>query len=106
MLVLVEGWTGTIDCYLVADGAAYDLTGATVTLLLFTVDGGQVTLGGSVAISSPATAGHVTYSPAVGDMYARYSPYRVRFKVVDGLGKVRYFPTANTDIWNVVGAAG
>lgn len=44
-----------------------DLTGATVTLWIFTREGTSVQGGGVVTVESPPTAGFVDYAPVAGD---------------------------------------
>jgi hypothetical protein len=44
-----------------------DLTGATVTLWIFTREGTSVQGGGTCSVASPPTAGIVNYTPVPGD---------------------------------------
>lgn len=100
---LVEGWTERIVEQLTSDGAVQDLTGLTVALQLYDNTDTAVSYAGSSGTVS-AASGTVFFDPAAGDLVASKSPYRVRWKVVDGAGKVAYWPAGQNDApvkWNV-----
>lgn len=101
MLEIIEGWTGPIDFALKADGAAIDLNGITVTLTLTGADGVAVDTTGDVAVLV-AAEGTVRYTPDVADLDAAKSPYRARFKLVDGVGAIVYCPSGARDVWRVL----
>lgn len=100
---LVEGHTERIVETLLADGVAMNLTGKTVTLLLYDRQGNQITYGGSSGIVTAAD-GTVYFDPASTDLLASKSPYSVRWKVTTA-GKVAYWPEGPSNgapgIWNV-----
>ena len=51
-----------------------------------------------------STAGLVSYSPATssGDLFTvAGTPYYIRFRVTDALGKTVYFPNADEDVIKV-----
>lgn len=98
---LVQGWTSPLD-YGLAMGTdtSPDLTGMTVTLRVSTVEGVDLSLGGSVALLT-ATAGTVRYTPATDGTDIIKGTYRTRFKVVDGSGRIAYFPSGEPDTWKV-----
>lgn len=97
---LVEGWTGPLDFALKANGAAQDLTGATVVLILSKRDGVAVDTAADVSIID-AAAGTVRYAPDATDLTYADNPYRARFKVTDGAGKITFFPSGEADKWTV-----
>ncbi len=100
---LVEGWTERIVETLTTDGVAQNLTGLTVTMLLYDNTDTKITYGGTSGIVS-AAAGTVYFDPASTDLLASKSPYSVRWKVTDGSGKVAYWPAGQSDApvkWNV-----
>jgi hypothetical protein len=97
---VVEGWTAAIDMQLNADGVAVNLTGATVELILRGVDGARVGSSGNLSIIN-STGGQVRYLPDVGDLVARRSPYRARFKVTDAAAKIAFYPSGESDSWVV-----
>lgn len=100
---LVEGWTERIVETLTTDGAAQNLSGVTVTLMLYDNTDTQIAYGGTAGIDTAAD-GKVYFDPAAGDLLASKSPYSVRWKVTDGSGKVAYWPAGQSDApvkWNV-----
>lgn len=97
---VVEGWTGPIDVQLQADGIPPNLTGATVDLILKGKDDNAVTTSGNVTIID-AGAAKVRYLPDAADLVAAKSPYRARYKVTDGIGKIVFFPSDRPDAWKV-----
>lgn len=94
---VVEGWTGRLTFQLQVNGANLDGTGLTVsaldviandnTIVDTTGDYGWVTQG----------SGTVYYDPDASDFQAAKSPYRVRYQVTDGGGKVVWFPNGKPD---------
>lgn len=96
---LVEGWTEPVDATLLADGAAINGTGLTVTLALYDRAGARVDVTGKVDWLV-AASGTVRYSPAAGDLKAASSPYSARWKVTSS-GKDAFFPNRDADIWTV-----
>ena len=99
-LIITEGTTANMDFVLTADGAAVNLTGATVTLVLTDKDGTAVTTTGDVSIVTAAD-GKVRYAPDAADLVASTSPYRARFKVTDSGGQIAYYPSGLADIWTI-----
>lgn len=97
---LVEGWTDPITQQLLNDGAAVNITGCTVALLLYDRSGVAISLGGSTSVVT-ATTGTVKFSPGASDLKAARSPIKARWKVTDGTGKISYFPNAGADTWTV-----
>lgn len=102
---LVEGWTERIVETLTTDGAVQNLTGLTVSLLLY--DNEDVLLGEYVSPKVgvvSAAAGTVFFDPGAGDLLAADTPHSVRWKVTDGAGKAAYWPSGQGDapvIWHV-----
>jgi len=103
MIEVVQGWTGPIDMQLKADGVAVDLTGMTVVLILKDKDGTSVDTAGDVSILDAAT-GKVRYLGDPTDLVAANSPFRARWQVTDGAGRVVYFPSGPPDVWKVYAA--
>ena len=99
-LTIVEGTTANMDFTLTADGAAVNLTGATVVLVLSDKDGTAVTTTGDVTVVTAAD-GKVRYQPDAADLDASLSPYRARFKVTDSSSQIAYYPNSLADVWTV-----
>jgi hypothetical protein len=79
-------------------------SGFTVSDLLITTNEGQpLDTGGDFGWVS-AAAGTVYYDPDAADFEAAHSPYRVRVKVTDGDGKIRYYPSGKKFGEIIVGA--
>ncbi len=98
---VVEGWTGALPFTLLADGVAVDLTGMTVSIVLRDGRGNTLVDSTSGLSVTSATGGQVSYAPSSSDFVARYTPYRIRFRVRDALAKVVYFPNVDEDIIKV-----
>ena len=99
-LKLVEGHTGVIDEILKANGAAVNLTGMTVELVLQTADGAFVDTATDVTVETPAE-GVVRYTPDAADLLATDTPHVARWKVTDGNGHVVFFPSEAGEVWEV-----
>lgn len=97
-LFLVEGQTAPVDYKLLADGAAYDLTGCTVTTIARTNAGAAKTLAGSTTVLV-AASGTVRFSPDAADFVASDFMLRVRFKVTRADSKIEFFPTGEPESW-------
>jgi hypothetical protein len=102
---IVAGWTGILGPFtLKIDGVALSLTGMTVTIGLRNI-AGAVTPGGTVTIDPDQinNRGKVSYAPAAADfVWVSTGPssrqtYEIHWKVVDGAGKVVYFPNGEPD---------
>lgn len=100
ILSLVEGWTGLLGPFtLKVDDVPFALTGFTVTLVLRDGDGNLITTGGTVnQLDQGTLPGQITYSPVATDFvfktgrFLAATIYRMHWKVVDGDGKVVFFP--------------
>lgn len=88
----VEGWTGPLDFQLLNDGAAQDLTNMTVTGQARNRLNTLVDLSSDVSVIS-ATDGTVRLTPDAVDFDSVYSPYELRFKVVDATTATVFFPS-------------
>lgn len=100
---IVDGTTAVIQFQLLEEGAAINLTGVTVSLLLSDRTGTTVTSPGTVVITDAAT-GKVQLTPTGTTTFvADNGPYYARWKLTDGGGKISYVPTALRDVWNIVG---
>lgn len=88
---IVEGWTGSMDFRLLADGDPQNLTGMTVEAVGYNRLKQAVVLTGDLSILS-ATGGTVRLQPDTGDFLEEQSPYELRFKVLDG-GLAVFFPS-------------
>lgn len=97
---IVEGWTGDLDFQLKADGVIVNLTGLTVELVLTDRDGVAVTTTGNITVFDAAN-GKVRYIPDAADLDDAKSPYRARWKVTDGTGKIVFFPNGVGDVYVV-----
>jgi hypothetical protein len=75
-----------------------DLTGATVTLWIFTREGASVQGGGTCLVVGNPTQGNVTYAPVAGDSPKAGSFY-VALKAVYGDGSVLWQQPADT--WTI-----
>ena len=88
----VETETGTRSWILKNGTVAQNLTGMTVALLMKNRTGASIDTSGDVVVTDAAN-GVVSYNPDAADFASAGSPYSVRFKVTDGTGKDRYYPT-------------
>jgi hypothetical protein len=97
LTAIVEGWTGRLEFTLNTDGTAINGTGLTLSDCLVTAkDGTALDTTGDFGWLVQAS-GTVYLDADALDFLAAKSPYKVRFKVTDGLGKVVYFPNAAAD---------
>lgn len=100
-IVLREGWTERIECDLFNNGAAYVLTGMTVSLE------GEDATGAEVSIETPkvgivdAATGRVFVDLDATDLKFEKSPYQLRFKVADTFGRVGFFPRIGSVTWEI-----
>lgn len=94
---ITEGWTGSLDFILTADGTPVDLTGATLALVL-TTGATVVDTTGDVTVVTPA-AGAVRYTPDPADLVP--GQYRAHWKVTESGGGVVYYPNGRGDTWVV-----
>ena len=100
---IVEGWTSKIGPFLISlNGAALNLTGLTVTMVLRRASGQAVTPGGAIEVLDQtvlANRGKVNYTPVAADfaweplLYTVHQPYELHWKIVDGAGKVAFSPS-------------
>jgi hypothetical protein len=109
-LDIVEGRTAPLDFQLLqvtatSTGAPTDVTGFTISMILRDKSGALIS---TTSTADPevqivtATSGRVRYNPSTtNDLLASRSPYRARFKAVDGAGKVQHWPSAAPDTWTV-----
>ena len=99
---IVEGETDPFILPLEEDGVALVGTGLTVTDLMITGrEGTAVTTATKFAWAVQAS-GTITFSPAAADFVAAKSPYKVRVKLTDGNGKIRFYPNgepAGIKVW-------
>lgn len=96
-----EGWTERIRYALTHDeDEVLDLTGMTVALVGKDGAGTAIDFSGATG-TDDATAGIAYFDPAAGDLVASGSPYRVRWKITDGDGKVAFFPREAPLVWRV-----
>ena len=108
---LVEGWTAAIDYILktqavdATEATAYALNGHAVSIQVCPKGSTTpLTLIGTTTVSSDTTGddvGLVAYKPGAGELLNSQSPYRVRYRVTDGNGKVAYFPNGLPVEWVV-----
>lgn len=97
---LVEGQTGPVDKQLKVDGVALDLTDYTVTLVLKNRLSTTIDTAGKVS-TFDAPNGKVRFNPAAADLVAANSPYAAHWKVVDGVGKIHFFPSGDPEEWTI-----
>jgi hypothetical protein len=101
---VVEGETARLVLPLTEDGVALDGTGFTVTdLLITTAEGQPLDTTGDFGWVVEAD-GTVYYDPDATDFEAGHSPYRVRVKLTDGTGKIRFYPNSKKFAEIVVGS--
>jgi len=84
-----DGWTANLDAQLLVNGATFDFSGMSISSVV------RTRIGRIVAVATQwiaDTQGTVRLLPVNTDFAAEDSPYTIRFKVVDGAGKVAYFP--------------
>lgn len=92
----VQGWTKPIRYRLKRDGAAFDATGLTPTIVAYDRNWNLLTLTGTVAWED-ATTSLVRYTPASGDLVAANSLMSVRFALSDG----SFFPKGLWETWTI-----
>ncbi len=96
-----EGWTERIKYALTINaGTILDLTGMTVALVGVDRASAALAFSGAVGIAD-AAGGVVYFDPAVTDLSASNSPYRLRWKVTDTSGKIAYFPRTEPLTWAI-----
>jgi hypothetical protein len=88
----VEGWTGPLDFQLLNDGVIQDLSTMTVTGQARNRLNAIVDLSSDVTVIT-ATEGKVRLQPDAADFDSAFSPYELRFKVVDVGLAVVFFPS-------------
>lgn len=104
---ITEGWTKRIGpLTLRNNGAAIDLTGMTIQLIMRGRNDVEILIPTSRVEKEPqtgATLGQVFWQPIPGDTVGKaiYSPYTFRWEVVDGNGKQVYFPNGAADTVNI-----
>lgn len=99
---VVQGQTEPIAVQLFRDNQPVDLSGLpadSVTLVLRRQDGTIVDTTGDVEILQAAT-GKVRYNPGAAD-FSSAGTYVGRFRVVDGAGKIGFWPNRGIDQWIV-----
>lgn len=93
----VQGATGDIDIFLLADGVAPAVPiSGTPALVVQGADGTVVDTSGKVT-TVDATAWKVRYNPGAADLLAAASPYQMRWMYTSG-GKVFPFPNGEADL--------
>ena len=94
---VVEGWTTRLTFQLEDDGTAIDGTGLTVSALdIVGNDNVAVTTTSDYGWATQAS-GTVYYDPDSADFVASKSPYRIRYQLTDGSGKVVWYPNGAAD---------
>lgn len=100
---LAAGWTRELGPFTLRNaGVRFNLGGYTVSLLLRALSSGEVATyttasGVRVAEQAGETVGDVYFAPPSATVFVGEETYSVRWKVVDGAGKVAYFPHGETD---------
>ncbi len=94
---IVEGWTGRLTFQLQTNGANLDGTGLTVSALDIVGNDNTVVDTTSDFGWETQASGTVYYDPDASDFVAAKSPYKVRYQVTDGGGKVVWFPNGKAD---------
>jgi hypothetical protein len=94
---LVAGQTSPVEQQLLRDGAPFNATGMTLTLILRDSADVVLTLAGAV-VWSDATTSKARFTPAANDLIASNAAYRARWRVVQG-SVVSYYPSAGADPW-------
>jgi hypothetical protein len=92
----VEGQTEPIVHQLLSDGVPFPIFGLLITLILQKKDGTAVDTSTKVTILddgvTPALVGKLQLEPDVADFVKSGSEYYWRWKVVDGDGKIAFWP--------------
>lgn len=86
-----QGWTAAIEHTLQHDQATFNAAGMTPAVTLRDKNGNAIVPTGAVSWANAAVS-RIRYSPAVGDLVASKSPYRLHWKVTDGSGKIAFYP--------------
>ena len=98
---VVEGWTDALPLRCDADGVPVDLTGLKVSVVLKDCLSRVIHDSTSKVTVTDSTGGVVEYAPSSSDFVAAHTPYRIRVRVMDALGKVAYFPNEDEDVIKV-----
>jgi hypothetical protein len=94
---VVEGTTGRITFQLQNDGVNVDGSGITVSALdIVAADNTVIDTTGDFGWDVQAS-GIAYYDPDPSDFRAANSPYRVRFQLTDGSGKVVWYSNGKPD---------
>ena len=89
---VIEGQTARVLFQLTEDGSPFDGTGFTVSAMFITgADGVAVTTTAKFGWDTQATA-IVYFDPGATDFDDAKQPYRLRVKLTDGGGKIRFYP--------------
>ena len=78
-----------------------DTAGLTITSLLTSRAGLQVTTTGDLVSLAPSASGQVQYTPDAADFVAADGPYSSKFKVMDGNGSIDFYPRAAADVCRI-----
>jgi hypothetical protein len=93
---VVEGQTEPIVQTLLSDGVPMPIFGLLVSLILQQKNGTVIDTTGKVTVLddgvTPALVGKVKLEPDIGDFVKAGSDYYWRWRVVDGNGKIAYWP--------------
>ena len=94
---ITEGRTARLTFTLLSDGSAVNGTGITVSNLYLTGASGQVVDTSGDFGWVTAASGTAYYDPDAADFTAAQSPYRIRFELTDGSGKIAFHPEGEAD---------
>ncbi len=101
----VDGWTAPVSYQLFTCGpdacGPINLAAATC-VALYAHGTGDVLMpiAGTVTVTDAAW-GLVLFSPASCDLSQDHALYHIRFRIVDGLGKVSFVPQEEPETWTV-----
>jgi hypothetical protein len=108
---LVAGRTAPVRWRLSADGTPIALAGLTLTLYMSDRNGTVVVTAtvanGKLVVVDDGTEplrGIVDFYPVAEDFTVAGSPYRLRYRLVDGTGKIDHYPDSRDAPQLVVGA--
>ncbi len=96
---ITAAWTEPLIAQLLIDDAAFDATGMTITSVVRDRHQALVTV---ATAWSTAASSQASLSPTALTFDADHGPYTLKYRVVDGAGKVAYFPPtepARIDVW-------
>jgi len=97
---LYKGHTRKLTFYLKKDGAAFDVTGATIVINMEPADGGANQITDGACVLEDAANGEISYTPNADD-FNTVDLFKAQFKITIG-AKDEYSDTFEVDVLEVI----